>query len=393
MNYKNINVLEKDYEKYSIPIGIPYLFSKSKTKYLYAELEKRHPRFSDDFYYFSKNKISKQGLISDVFVIEKSILGKYKSKCNRGNVIIAGNKICENVQKKKNLIILLCTVFFIVTILSIFYLIKNHNKTENVLINEEIDNIEVGKKLLYKDFNKNSLSTLLNIVKNNNGIIKNLFWNINFSGETIAASIENVYPEEFEKIINNINIKTIKYINDKPYYDISINNSFVLDNCVNCNLSPLSREAIRKSFDNERIRLLEEQSNPYKLIFELNVEEDLSKSNELNELCSLLKHENINVCSINISQTNYKSKNNLLKIVLGLNNNSGYENNCFDIVSKNLKLFCNTKPIQKTVPKLIQREVIDKTSHKILGEVIYKSGKKVIFFKNNLGKIEKKEVN
>ena len=69
-----------------------------------------------------------------------------------------------------------------------------------------------------------------------------------------------------------------------------------------------------------------------------------------------------------------------------------YKNNLLCLINDNLTLFCNQKKIvpikvRNSSDRLISNNGIEK----IIGEVNYKNGKKVLFYKNSEGKIMKKE--
>ena len=71
-------VKESDYETYWINIPFRCFLGKQKNKYLYGELEKRHPCFSDDYFFCSKIFLKNRKLKSKVFVMEKMKIAEYK---------------------------------------------------------------------------------------------------------------------------------------------------------------------------------------------------------------------------------------------------------------------------------------------------------------------------
>ena len=69
--------LPRDYDFYSILIPVQGIIKKWRDKYLYAELVKRHPCFSDSCCYDSRLRISRQGIFADVVVMQKFRLAEY----------------------------------------------------------------------------------------------------------------------------------------------------------------------------------------------------------------------------------------------------------------------------------------------------------------------------
>lgn len=82
MNEKVI-IKKDDYERYTIPFSLNYFLPKARKKYIWEELEKQHPCFSEDCCYFYKDKIGKKGVFSDVIVMGKAKLAEYKGKCKK----------------------------------------------------------------------------------------------------------------------------------------------------------------------------------------------------------------------------------------------------------------------------------------------------------------------
>ena len=77
----NVFIKRADYEKYQLVLPYRFLFGRKKQRFIYSELEKMHPCFSDEFCFDSTIKgFSKKGALSDVMVIHKYTLAEYEAK-------------------------------------------------------------------------------------------------------------------------------------------------------------------------------------------------------------------------------------------------------------------------------------------------------------------------
>ena len=77
----NIVLKNFDYEKYQLVLPYRLLFGRKRKRFIYSELEKMHPCFSDEFCFDSDIcKVSKKGFVSDVMVIHKNTLAEYEAK-------------------------------------------------------------------------------------------------------------------------------------------------------------------------------------------------------------------------------------------------------------------------------------------------------------------------
>ena len=65
-------ILQKDYEKYELILPYKAALGRARQRFIYSELEKMHPCFSDEFCVDSSfKKFTKMGISSDVIVMHK----------------------------------------------------------------------------------------------------------------------------------------------------------------------------------------------------------------------------------------------------------------------------------------------------------------------------------
>lgn len=395
-NKKYTVIQPKDYEKYQIPISLGNYLPKAKNKYIWAELEKRHPCFSDNYVFFCKEKISPKGLISDVFVIDKNTLGKYKSSNNK--IIIDKYRISLLKHWKKNYLYIL--IVFIPFIIFIVFFFKNKYTSSLVKLDvvQEKNETEL-KESEYCDYDKKYLYRLLNTVELNKGKIRNLSWKLIATGEYITGTVDNLYPEILEKEIYEASIKSTKYIDKKPFFDFSLKNEFVLVSGLEDTkqLSIKSREYLRSLLKEENISIISEDMNPYKINIEIPFDliEEKNKNNIglLERINNKLREEKIYVIGINIKDISQKESNKSLYIELILSEHNIYDNNILKDISEKLKLFYEETKIKKIFTRSeAKKKLVENKPDKFIGEIKYRNDKKVLFYKTPDGNIVKKEV-
>ena len=401
------NVINKeDYENYKIQMPVNYLFSKKKNKFIYGELEKVHPCFSDDFCFFPKNKISHKGVISDVIVIYKSKLAEYKNKTGLNNFKLEDlSKRKIRIGKSKYVLI----GFIILAVIILLFCIVNYEKEKKIkqenLVNENIE-LDNGEKEFMKDFafyDKKNLNTFFNIIRNNKGILNNLNWNLNLKGENLLCSVENIYPELVEEKFPACIISDIAYKERIPVFDFTISNnfSFDLENSNNKTISSEFKKGIRNLLINNNSIIEKETSFPYEISFNSYINMQQRENNIFLKLSNFLNKESTYIQSISINHNTTTNGYNLLKVKILFSNNYLYKNNTMEDIGKNIDLWfseeiknINNNNIKKSInDKLPSISSVEdfKNKNEIIGEIKYNNGRKIIFYKNEKGKIDKKE--
>jgi hypothetical protein len=78
MKKKDCVVRKNDYERYSFVVPFGCLFGRKRDKYIFKELEKLHPCFSDDCCFDSKIVFKKRNFFANVLVMDKLKFSEYK---------------------------------------------------------------------------------------------------------------------------------------------------------------------------------------------------------------------------------------------------------------------------------------------------------------------------
>lgn len=403
----NVVIKKSDYERYKIPISFINIFPKKKNNYLCEELEKRHPCFSDAFCYSSKDYITKHGIISDVVVMEKAKLAEYKNKCSLvGSLSLEEEKKINVFRNKKiNLFFFIGIALICIFILILFNSQKNKNDTVVLSESTTIENKHVEKELNYNLFDKNILGILFDVIRNNDGKLNSLNWKVNYLGENVSSSIVNIYPEQLEAVFPELNIPTVTYSGKRPVINFNFFNNFLLNKeCVqNEKISLNAKKLIRAFFEENKIKIYEESISPYGILFEGDLNKYSGENNFFLKLSELLSSIDLYVIEIVIAPFANENINQKCRINLTFSNNSAFENNILNIIGRNIDLFFyqNVKKPVSTVKKLetnltekinIEKKInLSSFEGLKVGEITYKNGRKIVFYKDNRGKIIKKE--
>lgn len=379
-----------DVEQYRIPISLGNWLPKAKRKYICGELEKRHPCFSNEFCFFTKDKLSKNGIVSDVFVIEKTKLKNLTKNIYKNN-FHSSNNINFNSNRKRRFIIILSS-FCLSALIIYLFINNNRNLIEIEPLYEEIHESIITS---FNDFNRNTLGKFLTAVENNQGQIRKLRWNLGITGEIITGTIDNLLPEKLEDIIPETKIKSIKYLDKKPFFDFFIENKFVLNGDFEYSnkVSLKNRELLRKKLQELDVEIMEESLNPYRILFSFPIENNFcNNSNLLINLNDFFCKEKIYIKEIDITSKENILNDSKIYMSLILSECKLFTNNILKDISNNLELFIKDRIVKSEIKNKVLKDSNNfNTDNTIIGEVNYTSGKKVIFFRTPDGKIKKNE--
>lgn len=383
MKQNKLCVKQHDYEHYLIPLPMNALFGKKRKSYLFSELEKRHPCFSDEFCFDTRLRFEKRHLFFDVVVISKMKLVEYRRKLKKYSSGVRFENL-KNRQwfddKKKYLKVL---SIFIVLIGASLFLKFNHQRKNKVTTESKVPE----QSIIIAPQNLPSVnefcSKLLNVVFQNDGKINNFEWKTDGYKESINCAMKNVFPEQFEDFLDVTDFSEIKYVNDIPNISFSGDKKLANENVFpkkNVEKYELY-ESIRKVLFRSGTRIISEKRNPYCISFYFS-----NGNGVLEDLFNLLKTYDPGISKVTLSC----SDDNVFFMEMTLSpvfaNSEGLD---LSILNKYLGLFLNKEKIQKVqidYKKEIHKEKNNNQNLKKIGEVVYSDGGKTSFYKNELNK-------
>lgn len=422
-----------DVEKYDILIPFKNIFGHTKKVFLYSELEKRHPCFSDEFCFdVLFRKLSKKGLFTDVFVMNKLKLAEYEGKQR-----IPGMGLGIENQKKRIFVsqkwrLIICGVLLVI-FLSVFSLAFNlmlnksdisiwnnsaglaKNAGPESLKNEELLNysgdVEISEaREVVKSVAANPCLLLLEVLKKNSSgaAVSKVEWRTDGFTERFSANLKNVFPEELEEK-NGLSVDggPVNYSQGVPHMQVSWMNrggrgmagaagndgAALLDGAVPArdgrSFAVLSRE-VRKILWADGAAILSESFSPYSIEFKF-PGTSVNTSDFFNKLSDLIKSTGYIVSAVTVISENQKELNvNLTADPADFNGlDISLLDSCLNYFDLSKVWENQNQPLPS--PSLKQEDLIPVL--KKIGEIHSGDGSIVIFYKNADGKlIRKKEV-
>ena len=412
---KNNVILKRDFERYEIVIPFSHLAGKRRKQFLCSELEKMHPCFSDEFAFDSTiKKISRKGILQDVFVMNKYKLAEYE----RNRSVAGSGFLLETdkqgrrlfVEKKWKLllgVILFCLIIGLIT--AIFFLLSSESKITDLV--SENNTVSDSKFLVNENTTAKSLETVssgndelnltlekdfFSVVSLLKGKIIQFDWNLEQSKNVLVrkmnALVKGVYPEQFSELSNSAVNKVI-YEDGIPKMTVSFTETFSYDGKSEDENKPGSNSDFNKAFRNllqeHNAILKEENAPPYHIEFVCDDITGQEKNTLIEKLAALISEDNRYITSISINQ----SGNNQLRFGMSIESEKGGMPG-FDLglISHQMNLFLTAakKPESKRNASeiTVNGEDNQKTNYQKIGEIRKSDGNLYVFYKNEDGKIK-----
>ena len=262
-------ILQKDYEKYELILPYNILFGRAKHRFIYSELEKMHPCFSNEFCVDSVFKgLSKKGIRSDVVVMHKFKLAEYEGRRSFSGLgfALSGDRAGRRFVSRK--IKAAVSLFFLLLIITSFLLLKKERLYVEEERNESAENPVLMSPLplhfIGGDFFK--------LVIENGGYVNSLRWSSDFFTETIEAEVEGVFPETLSQTFPDAILSSVKYKEEKPnlhFKSLQKLNFSSTETALQLHGNYFElQSSLRKLLEENSAELKEENLKPYRIQFE-----------------------------------------------------------------------------------------------------------------------------
>ncbi len=377
-----------DYDFYTIPFPLRQLGRKKRYAYLYKELEKRHPCFSDDSCFDSKLRLEKKGLMADVVVMQKYTLADYKSN---------GRKICISERKGscffKNkgalkIYSFLFLAFFLIFLLTGFFL--HPKKSEPQSLGTAVSEAILKEKIILP---LEEIKNLLAGINKLEGRVDSFFWKADGFNQQTILSLEGIFPEELQPLFSqtapaDIKYSSLSFASAIPQMTIELNQRIRLPPAMETVKDKKDdRALVRNWLLKEGVEVLEESLAPPSLKFQLSSQKneifflekmlDFFIKEEMAFSSLLIKKENQNLyMELNFASYDYDPDRELLKALK--------ENALIFFREKNMPV---KKETLSSFDKSVKQEGNQEMS--LIGKIIYPDGKSYEFYKNKEGKIRR----
>lgn len=385
-------VKKEDYERYSVSIPVRNLFGKNRKRYLYGELDKLHPCFSEKCCFDSRLYVKNKSLCADVIVMEKLKLAEYRYRFPGKFLVIEEclkRRLFGTLDYEK-LIMLFVGLFFIVT----FSCVNIHKKQKvPVSLTSEIfteTETPVDSQPELNDF--------FELLSGELAKCNEFEWNWNGNDENIAMSVFSIFPEKILAQYPEVEINQVSYKDNTPILKISLNHKRRIPN-QNYNLEEnYSLEDVRDCVMKCGGHLLEENLKNKQLCFSGT---DIQLRNVFSKLYSQFDLYDRNINHLKIENLAEGKK---VYIQFSLVSGSGcsgkyllktvcnYWESLFESDKK--KESTDSRINKKTEGQIVRQvkvsdenAVPQKNNGNRFGRIVHGDGSEVLFYKNNQQKI------
>lgn len=375
---KKCLIQEKDYDRYMIPVSIKNLLGNFSRKYVFEELEKRHPCFNDSFSFDSALVIKKRRLYLDVFVINKFKLMEYKKKSIFSFLGFRMERQRTGLKFSNKRILFIIYSFLLILVIFIAFGFKylqpfEINNIENFEPVQSVEEIKEETNLTTTEV----ISQILESVTENSGKISSFTWIKNHNQEEIKLSVNNIYPENFKDFINKEYI-SVEYVAGTPKFDFRyrFQTDYMAPEYDKNSFFEADISLIRNLIKKNGCSIIREQDFPFEFVFTSNdfaILSDLEIYLEKNRLSvnelSIKSNEN-GVFLMEVKLTDLlKNSNYVLHTLIGREN----------LFTKETK-----RPQENKV-----KETIKKVDMEKIGKIKYGNGNYLVFYKDHNGKLLK----
>lgn len=372
---------DHDYDCYSFRLPLSIILKKRKD-YLFGQLEKVHPGFSSDTVFRSRLFVNTSGVHSKVIVMNQKKLEEYKN-CNPKKKIWISEvrSTFEEFGRIKNIPLL---ILILITGFSVLLFIQRKSSEDikavsaesSVIVSEQNDRF--SDEIVFKN--------LLARTSEHKGKLKSLEC---FCGENtfyIDALIAGLYPEDFQFNDSMTNVRKLTYDNEIPEVSFTYGKKLREKTIEKNQLQSEQKKEIREIIFKWKGNILSEEVSDAKFKIRINNKKDFSGL--VNELNNYFQQKNIYARGFSFMP----ERNGSICIEVELQKGSS---NLLEQIIQNIDLlfFYEPKTVNQSVKKIETIKINGSVSPRIvdtrikIGEIKRKDGTRILFYKNNDGKI------
>lgn len=437
---KNACVVRKnDYECYSFVVPFGCLIGKKRDRFIFKELEKLHPCFSDDCCFDSKIVFKKRNFFANVLVMDKLKFSEYRCENLGASLRLEENEKVKVFCERKKWIWCAAVLFALFCAICVIWNVKWHNRaldaansgasgdvsTWNVL---EDASTQVGAQRLSSGAGEGTEAELAGVgvvctefvekVFLLDGVISSFLWECDFAFggtrenvlrvedayEKLNLMVEGIFPESLSFEKTEILINAIKYENNRPKLNVSCS-----EKVIPFEIENVSKKDFMQSVSNMRTFLLKncvileegKDSCFYRVQVNFN-----NCSDFFIGIADVVEREKLAISRLQINKSDFfdvqfeivknkkmevfeeKESFNLFRFV-GENAFVFLGKDFFEDLALKKKLDDSVggslkKKDEKTSEK---KDVVKKKNYKQIGKVMNEDGSVIVYYKTELGKI------
>ena len=373
---------QRDYDFYTIPFPLNALKKDRRNKYIYSELGKLHPCFSDDCCFDVKLHLKKTGLMADVVVMQKIRLAEYKAKSR--NIYIEERKRIPFFKGYKSDKTLYLVILVLLAIGGFIFLrnVASRKKAENVSA--------VPKELAYqnKTLSVRNICVLLKTICESGGSVLQFEWKTDGFTEHTCVTIRGVFPEQLLQKSADISFSSVVFEDEVPLMTVNLAEKIPAPD-FSQELGELNRADFRSFVLQEGALITQETVSPYGM----NIVIPQKAGQPQNDVfCSIIDFLISNEMSVSVFNLNQNE--NLMNISIeflpvktdafaAIGNALVEQNTVFQNIREE-QLSANDTAVMKNQSPQFQDQQNDLTK---IGQVTKPDGNIITFYKNTNGKI------
>ena len=417
----NIFLKDFDYEKYQLVLPYRFLFGRKRQRFIYSELEKKHPCFSGEFCYDSTiRKVSKKGFVSDVMVIHKNKLAEYEAKrylsaSGIGRITGTGFLVDFSTRRRffvneklKRVFAVSC--FFVIAILILFVLtgvlrLTGRTKEESIqkpgFVEEQpvpaVDDVEESFSLRREVCEK-----FFNCINAAGGRVLTFRWEILNGSEILEAKVKGVFPEQ----LDGFDMPDVSYEAGIPMIQVcrvvpvrawksAFKNGVRVGDMTEGRFDAEFYKSVRKALTVNGAVLKEERPSPYLIRFSCN---EKVMGTLFADVAGCFADAGVEVCSVRVmaaSGSSSGTQSGDFEISIGGVGAAPAPGIDLAVVGENTGVFGEIKNQPKSSSQNVKQnlpaknKIMKKTEGQKIGEIKTSEGKVIVFYKTSEGKIKK----
>lgn len=418
MDLKRNVIQKKDYERYSVRLPFRVFLSRkrNRNRFLFGELEKLHPCFSDECSFDSRLRLEKKGLVSDVVVMNSLKLSEYKARYlgkrlfleeNPEKVVFKGNG--EKRFLTGGVFVLLLAAAGIRLFLS--GVNKKAADQKQTYTDMEVSGEEKKSSLTQIGRPPGEITDLfLSAVEGDSAFLSELEWKCDGMNESFFASVGYIVPDRLMKI-DDLEFSSVTYRENVPFFTAKgkcrlRKNSMSKTEIVWANgksgifnVDENVFSELRNIIGRAGAELVEESFNPWKIRFILKNASLDRTENLVSEMAGFILETGIAIRRLVIRKGGFDDFELEIETAPDLEPFMGVN---LSILEKRFRLFGlkNEKEKVQSYQIAVGKKSSDKNSDvsrqenlRKIGEIRHKDGSFVVYFKNKQGKILSEVVN
>lgn len=379
-------VRKQDYEIYNFQLPLTVLFRGKKKQFIYSELEKRHPGFSEDWSYNTKFELNRNGINSKTLVMKKVKLAEYKNLAGFNSLVFENSEKNAVAKWKLNGFTkqIFITLFSAIIAAGIF-ITRERIHNEKFPAYEEINNVSNAIDIPVHEM---KVKGFLESCVNAGGNIDNFNWISDGINEYFEAYVEAIFPENLGE--NNLIVNTVSFKGDMPYFRVlvkdpaRVSDDFCMAYQNSENVFPALRNCIKKcdlsileeNYDTKCVKFICSQYKP---------EIHNCFWGEIDELFSDL---NVSVNKVVLKKIDGSGDAEGFTGEIGFNTDCNYGSGLdIGILELNKKLFFKEYKKITSETSAVKKSKSQKIPGTKVGEIKHPDGTISVFYKNDKGKI------